>query len=304
VAVLPPLNLWGLRSHRKVLVTNICSAIGFALVAWLLILLTGSVAQWITTAFGVWVTFTWAQSLKIRDPATYYMMFGSKAFIYTMLAFPTLAFVGYGSGFWIPPLLMRLHEVSATELGLYLGLGAAMGGFLGIVSGGMLADKLKHKFPSGRLVLGYIVVIGKVPLLLLLLYSESLVAIYWLNFLLTAFSACGGGVPPSTASDLVMPRMRAIAGAYYILVNTFLGLALGPYVIGQISDMFFTSGMDDASALRTALAVSTLTLIPALFFLFMAQKHLPRDEASRLERARALGEPMEEEVKAAAAEAT
>jgi hypothetical protein len=152
---------------------------------------------------------------------------------------------------------------------------------------------LKQKFPSGRLVLGYIVVFGKVPVLLLLLYSDSLVTVYWLNFLLTAFSACGGGVPPSTASDLVMPRMRAVAGAYFILVNTFLGLALGPYVIGQVSDMFFAGGMTDADALRSAIALSTLTLIPALFFLVLAQKHLPKDEASRLERARALNEPVE-----------
>ncbi|MCZ6888078.1 MAG: MFS transporter [Gammaproteobacteria bacterium] len=304
MAVIPPLNLYGLRHHRKTLVINICSAIGFALGAWFLIYLTGSVAQWITTAFGIWVTFTWAQSLKIRDPATYNMMFGSKAFVYTMLAFPMMAFVGYGSGFWIPPLLMRVHEVSATELGLFLGLGAAVGGLLGITSGGILADKLKQIFPSGRLVLGYIIVFGKIPLLLILLYSDSLVAIYWLNFALTAFSASGGGVPPSTASDLVMPRMRAVAGAYYILVNTFIGLALGPYVIGQVSDMFLASGMDSASALRTAIALSTLTLIPALIFLVLAQKHLPKDEATRLERARALGEPMEDTEPSAAEERT
>ena len=33
-----------------------------------------------------------------------------------------------------------------------------------------------------------------------------------------------------------MPRMRATASAYYVLMNTFLGLALGPYLMGQISD--------------------------------------------------------------------
>ena len=69
--------------------------------------------------------------------------------------------------------------------------------------------------------------------------TNSLVTAYWLNFFLTAFSAAAGGVPPSTAADIVMPRMRAIAGAFYILMNTFIGLALGPYFMGQFSDMFF-----------------------------------------------------------------
>lgn len=294
VAVVPPFNLFDLRRHRRTLVVNVVSAGAIAVGAWLLILLTGSVAQWITTGFGVWVTLTWAQSLKIRDPVTYHMMFGSKALVYTMLAFPTMAFIAYGAGFWIPPLILRLHDVSAAEVGLYLGLGAAAGGFLGITAGGMLADWLKQRFPSGRLVLGYIVIGGKVPLLLALLYTSDLVTVYWLNFLLTAFAASGGGVPPSTASDLVMPRMRAVAGAYYILVNTFIGLAMGPYVIGQISDLLYAGGMDDASALRTALAVATVSLLPALVFLVLAQKHLPAEEAGRLERARALGEPVNE----------
>lgn len=293
MAVIPPLNLLSLLHNRKSLVINLGAAVGFFLLAWLLILLTGSVAQWIATAFGVYVTFSWAQSLKTRDPATFAMLFRSRAFIYTMLAFPTTAFVGYGAGFWIPPLLLRLYDVSITELGLYLGIGAAAGGFIGITLGGVLADYLKQKFPSGRLVVGYISILGTIPILLLLLYSESLTMAFWLNFALTVVGSFAGGVPPSTAADLVMPRMRAVAGAYFILVNTFIGLALGPYFMGLISDVFHAGGMSEAESLRSAIAVSMITLIPALIFMYLAQRHLPRDEASRLDRARALGEPVD-----------
>ena len=289
-AVIPPLNVISLLGHKEVLKKNAVAAVLFALAAALLIWLTGSVAQWVTSAFGVYVTFSWAQSLKIRDPATYHMMFGSKAYIYTMLAFPTTAFIGYGAGFWIPPLLLRIHDVGAAEVGLYLGLGAAAGGFIGITLGGILADYLKRLFPSGRIVLGYLVIGGSIPLLLWLLMTDDLVTAYWINFFLTAFSACSGGVPPSTAADLVMPRMRATAGAYFILMNTFLGLALGPYFMGQFSDLFYASGMNDADSLAWAIGVSMLTFIPATIFLILAQKHLPREEASRLERAKALGE--------------
>ena len=289
-AVVPPFNLLGLLENKAALRTNILAAALFALTAWLLILATGSVAQWITTGFGVYVTFTWAQSLKLRDFAAHQMLFKSKAYVYTMLAFPTTAFVGYGAGFWIPPYLMRVHDVTATEVGLYIGMGAAGGGFLGITLGGILADHLKSRFASGRIVLGYFVVFGSVPLLLLLLYTDSLYTAFAVNFVLTAFAACAGGVPPATAADLVMPRMRAVAGAFFILLNTFLGLALGPYTIGEISDFFFARGMSDADSLRLAIALSMLTFVPALIFLVLAQKHLPGDEATRLQRARELGE--------------
>lgn len=296
MAVIPPLNLYGLSQYRRPLIVNLMAACAFALVAWGLIALTDSTAQWVTTAIGAYVSFSWAQSLKLRDPVTFSMMFHSRSFVYTMIAFPLTAFVGYGAGFWVPPLLMRLHDVTATEIGLYVGLGAAAGGLLGITLGGLLADHLKQRFPSGRLVLGYISILGTVPLLLLLLYTESLAFAFWLNFLLTIPASCAGGVPPSTASDLVLPRMRAVAGAYYILMNTFIGLALGPYVMGELSDVFHAGGMSEAESLRTAIAVSLVVFIPAVALLLMAQRHLARDETTRLERARQLGEPMDDSV--------
>ena len=43
------------------------------------------------------------------------------------------------------------------------------------------------------------------------------------------------GPGASTVQDLVLPRMRATASAAYLLVVTFIGLALGPYTIGRLS---------------------------------------------------------------------
>ena len=62
------------------------------------------------------------------------------------------------------------------------------------------------------------------------------------------------GIAPTTVSDLVLPRMRGVAGAYYILMVSMLGLALGPYSIGYISDYFFSLGYSDAVSLKYALA--------------------------------------------------
>ena len=73
-----------------------------------------------------------------------------------------------------------------------------------------------------------------------------------------------------------------------------LGLALGPYMMGQLSDTFASTGMDSAESLRAAIAFTLLIFIATLILLTLAWKHLPKDEASRLERARALGEDVEE----------
>ena len=60
--------------------------------------------------------------------------------------------------------------------------------------------------------------------------------------------------------------------------------------MGELSDFFLSTGLSDFEALRMAMLVSMLTFIPALIFLFLAQRHLAQDESSRIERAKALGE--------------
>jgi MFS family permease len=295
-AMLPLFNLIGLKRGGASLRNNALAAAGIGCAAWLLIVVTGSVAQWIALGLGAYVTVSWAQSLAVRDRATFSMIFGSRAMIYTMIAFPTIAFVTYGVGFWTAPLLMRLHDTSPAEVGMYVGLGSAAGGLLGVTLGGYMADWFKQRTPSGRLIIGYFAVFGTAPLVLWMIYTESLMMAFLLNFLYHIPSASWPGVPPSTAADLVMPRMRAVAGAYYILVNTFIGLAVGPYTMGQLSDLFVADGMDPAQSLRLAIACALSIFVITLICLTLAWRHLGKDEASRLDRARALGEDVTEAV--------
>ena len=65
-------------------------------------------------------------------------------------------------------------------------------------------------------------------------------------------------------------------------------------MMGQLSDTFAATGMDGAESLRTAIACTMLIFILTFIFLTLAWKHLPKDEASRLDRARALGEEVKE----------
>ncbi|MEM7016562.1 MAG: MFS transporter [Pseudomonadota bacterium] len=294
MSMLPIFNLIGLKQAGGSLTVNGIAAVAIATSSAVLIFLTGSVAQWITIGIGVYVSFSWAQSLASRDPATFAMIFKSKGMIFTMIAFPSISFVTYGVGFWTAPLLLRLHDTTPGEVGMYIGLGSAIGGLLGVTIGGALSDQFKQRHPAGRLIIGYIAVFGTAPLVLWMIYTESLMMAFFLNFAHHLFSACWPGIPPSTAADLVMPRMRAVAGAYYILVNTFIGLALGPYFMGLLSDGFAAGGMESAESLQAAIACSMLMFIVTLACLTLAWRNLPKDEASRLERAQSYGEKIEQ----------
>jgi MFS family permease len=98
------------------------------------------------------------------------------------------------------------------------------------------------------------------------------------------------GIGPATMSDLVMPRMRALAGAFYLLIVSMIGLALGPYTVGLVSDKLHAKGMDNGESLQIALAYSLLILIITIICLYIASKFLHKEESSRLERAKSLGE--------------
>jgi len=84
--------------------------------------------------------------------------------------------------------------------------------------------------------------------------------------------------------------MRAIASAFYIMMITFIGLALGPYLIGYVSDGISVATGNSGEALRQAMVYSLSMFLIASVFIIAALKFLPDDEATRLERAKSAGE--------------
>jgi hypothetical protein len=60
--------------------------------------------------------------------------------------------------------------------------------------------------------------------------------------------------------------------------------------MGKASDLFTAAGADPAAALTDAIALGQGMFVVTAVLLYLAMRHLPRDEADRLLRARALGE--------------
>jgi MFS family permease len=89
---------------------------------------------------------------------------------------------------------------------------------------------------------------------------------------------------PCAASiqDLVLPRMRGTATAVFFIGTSIVGLGLGPYIVGLVSDV--------TGDLQFAM-LSALLVVPAiLIFIIIAARSVPQLEASLIERAREAGE--------------
>jgi hypothetical protein len=119
------------------------------------------------------------------------------------------------------------------------------------------------------------------PLALATLLTSSTALAFVLSVPLGVATSLWIGPGASTVQDLVAPRMRALASAAYLLVVTFIGLALGPYSIGRLS-----TALGD---LRLAMAVALVVNVAALVLLALAARHLERD-ASRLRASGAMDE--------------
>ncbi|MDX2169669.1 MAG: MFS transporter [Deltaproteobacteria bacterium] len=272
-AVLPPLTLVSLAANagRRAVLLNLAAALAIAAAAGGLIGWLGTPAQWIALSIGLYAAVSWAQGLAQRDPEGFAIIFHTPTLRPAAFGFALLAFTGYGIGFWVPPYFLRVRGVSEAEAGLMLGGTAAAAGWLGVTLGGLWADRWRHRAVEARFYVGIVATLAPLPLVYWMLSTETHAAAFAINILVSLTTSMWIGPGATTVQDLVPPRLRASAAAAYLLVVTFIGLALGPYVIGRLS----VALGDLRSAMLWGLVVNPI----AALLLWMAARRLPADEA-------------------------
>jgi MFS family permease len=285
IAIVPPFTLIGAaRRGQRALMVNILAAFIVAASVLLLTRLTGDRAQWTAEGIGVYAVFSWATALRERDPPTFALIWGTPTFLFVTLGYGLISFMAYAVGFWASPYAILTLGASAHDAGFWIGILGASGGAIGIISGGLVGDRLRKTHASGRIMVALVgATLPAIPLALAFTMA-NLQQFYVLHFLLTALSSCALGSSAATAMDLVLPRMRGTAAASFFIGTTLIGLALGPYLAGRISTL--------TGDLSTGV-LSILAVLPiSVGCLIATYRLLPKAEASLLDRARAAGEKM------------
>ena len=297
MAILPPLTLVNVARIPGALGPNIVFLAATVAAAAALAWLTGTWAQWAAYGLGVYAVFSWVQSLRVRDPATHRLIWGTPLVLTLVVAFGSIAFVTYAVSFWGPPYVLRTFYPDPTGPALYIGgmraaeevatiLGwtAAVASAIGVIGGGIISDWWRRHDPRGRLFVNMIAALAPAPIVFVMFTTGDLAVFYWLNPLAHVFSAMWVGAAVATLQDVVLPRMRGTAGATYILGTTMVGLALGPYFAGQMADFF--------QSLRVG--VFSLFIVPpfTVAALWIAGRGLADIEATKVARAREVGEPI------------
>ena len=278
--LLPPFTLIhaALRGPKAALI-NLAMAGAMTAFALVMIELTKNVPQWGSIAFGYYAVFSWASTLRRHDPATFQLIWGTPAFICTALGYGLVSLGAYALAFWSAAYGETVLNLPKSELAFVLGGCGASSGFLGVILGGRMSDWLRLRNPSGRILVVMFGILAPIIPIWVGFTTESAVLFYVMNFLAGMFAATALGAAAATTQDLVLPRMRGTATASFFLATTLVGLGLGPYMVGAISEL--------SGSLRIGV-LSLIGVAPiSLVLLIYAYRTLPKAEATIAERARA-----------------
>jgi MFS family permease len=268
---------------RRELVRNVILAAIIGVLAALLIKLTGDVAQWAAVGLGLYAVVTWGQVQKLRDRPLYALTFGDPTFLISLIGSALLACIGGAVSAWSAPYAMRTLGLSPVEVGLSMGLIFAGSAVCGVLAGGWMADRLKHRDRRAPIFVAMLSVVGEIPFLIGMLMASN-TAMFLVAFAGFAFfSALWGGAFAALVQDLVLPRMRGSAASAFSLFSIVVASGIGPYWAGKVSTV--------TGSLQAGL-YSMLLLVPVVLIIFIIV--LPKvriaTPASRLARAVAAGE--------------
>lgn len=213
----------------------------------------------------------------------YTSIFESRALVLSVIGFSWIVFVNWGFLFWIAPYLLRAFDVSAGEVGTSLGLATAAGGWIGVIAGGVISDRLVVRTRWARMLVGLAVAVLAPPVAMAMLSAKSIHVASVMYFLFMVVSNLAIGPASANVNELVPARVRGTASALYLLSLTFIGQALGPYAVGKMSDALSSAGASGPDALRSSLTILLFGFAVGFVFLVLAGRSMPIDRSSSLQ---------------------
>jgi MFS family permease len=193
--------------------------------------------------------------------------------VFWLLAFAasSSSLCGYGLAVWTPSVLERSFGLSLIERAQFLGSVILIGGCTGVFAGGWLADRLGASDRGWYAKLPAIAWLITAPTFAAGLLAPSLWIAWPLLLIPNALNILWLGPVTTAVQHLVPRRMRATASASFLLINNLVGLGIGPFLIGGLSDALKHSY--GTEALRyAAVACTSFYVLAALLMLLCVSR--------------------------------
>jgi predicted MFS family arabinose efflux permease len=183
--------------------------------------------------------------------------------------------MGYGVFFWLPSFFVRSYGLTLLNASLFYGAVLLIGGLAGIWAGGWLGDRFGHSQHAQFARIPAFAFLATVPFYVLAILSPTLTVSFLVLLVPTALGLAWLGPVISAIQHLVRPDMRATASAIFLFINNLIGIGLGTYAIGALSDALTMRFGDDS--LRYSILAGTGFYILAALFFFQAARWMDQD---------------------------
>jgi len=183
--------------------------------------------------------------------------------VFWLLAFAasSSSLCGYGLATWIPSVLERSYHLTLVQRGEFMASVVFIGGCTGVFAGGWFADRLGSVDRGWYAKLPAIAWLITAPTFAAGLMAPSLWLAWPLLLIPNALNIFWLGPVITAVQHLVPRRMRSTASACFLLINNLIGLGIGPYLIGSVSESLKQSY--GAEALRYAAVGCTIFYVLA-----------------------------------------
>jgi MFS family permease len=182
-----------------------------------------------------------------------------------MLAFLCANFVAMVLLIWMPSYLTENFPLSLSMAALTATVYAQLASMVGSPLGGWLADVLRERLPSGRILVQVMGVLAGAPFVFWCGRTQSVV---WLSLALALWGLCKGFYDANifaSVFDVIRPEARGTVAGFMNMVGWLGGGASAPVVIGYLAKGFGLGNAISWAAL-VYVAAGVLLLVAGLVF--------------------------------------
>ncbi len=165
------------------------------------------------------------------------------------------SFVGYGLGQWLPAFFIRVHEMGIAETATYFGLVLGVASAIGTLLGGNIADRLARRDKRMYAWVPAAGVLAAFPFYVFALMNDSPYLAIAVLVVPSLLNSLWLGPAFGTIQNIAPTRMRALASAVVLFILNIIGLGLGPFLVGVLSDAL--EGSFPGEGLRWAILIAT-----------------------------------------------
>ncbi|GAA5060494.1 MFS transporter [Erythrobacter westpacificensis] len=169
-----------------------------------------------------------------------------KSFWFLSFGAAMSSMLGYGIAFWLPSLLIRSFAFDLVQASQFFGAVLLIGGVIGVMAGGLLADRLGGRDRAYYAWLPGLAFFLGAPLFAAGITSSDWKLAFVLFLLPQALAYIWLGPVLSAVQHLVVPAARSTASALFLLINNLIGLGGGIYALGALSDFLTPIYADEA----------------------------------------------------------